>query len=117
MSWTTTSSLGKAEDVYLFLASAREWRSEILWATGKCCNYTTARDGKPLAMLVLHDDAKGEYASVPARGLPTTKVAALHKSYTTGLRNLAVISMKNDWKTFTGYPVDSADHEMSCRLG
>ena len=50
-------------------------------------------------MLVLHDDAKREYAYGP-QGLPNTKVG----TFTQGLYDEAkkqgwtVISMKNDWK-------------------
>ena len=36
--------------------------------------YTGAGDGARLMMLVLHDDAKREYAYGPAHGLPDTKV-------------------------------------------
>ena len=36
--------------------------------------YTTAGDGARLALIVLHDDAKREYAYGPAKGLPATKV-------------------------------------------
>ena len=36
--------------------------------------YTGAGDGARLMMLVLHDDAKREYAYGPATGLPDTKV-------------------------------------------
>ena len=36
--------------------------------------YTKAGDGARLAMLVLHDDDKREYAYGPAQGLPDTKV-------------------------------------------
>ena len=51
-------------------------------------------------MLVLHDDAKREYAYGPAQGLPATKVG----TFTQGLYDVAnkqgwtVVSMKNDWK-------------------
>jgi hypothetical protein len=38
--------------------------------------YTMAGDGSRLAMLVLHDDAKREYAYGPAQGLPDTRVGA-----------------------------------------
>lgn len=61
--------------------------------------YTGAGDGARLMMLVLHDDAKREYAYGPAAGLPDTKVGA----FTQGLYDEAkkkgwiVISMKNDW--------------------
>ena len=62
--------------------------------------YTNAGDGARLAMLVLHDDAKREYAYGPAQGLANTKVG----TFTPALYDEAnkkgwnVISMKNDWK-------------------
>jgi hypothetical protein len=63
--------------------------------------YTGAGDGaRLLMMVVLHDDAKREYAYGPAQGLPDTKVG----TFTQALYNEAikkgwtVISMKNDWK-------------------
>ena len=62
--------------------------------------YTAAGDGARLALLVLHDDAKREYAYGPAQGLPDTKVGA----FTQALYDEAkkdgwiIISMKNDWK-------------------
>jgi hypothetical protein len=53
-----------------------------------------------LMMLVLHDDAKREYAYGPAQGLPETKVGAftqaLHEE--AKAKNWTVISMKDDWK-------------------
>jgi hypothetical protein len=51
-------------------------------------------------MLVLHDDAKREYAYGPAQGLPDTKVGALTQAlYDDATKNgWTVISMKNDWK-------------------
>ena len=36
--------------------------------------YTQAGDGARLAMLLLHDDAKREYAYGPAQGLPNSRV-------------------------------------------
>jgi phosphoserine phosphatase len=62
--------------------------------------YTRAGDGARLSMLVLHDDAKREYAYGPAQGLSETKVG----TFTQALYNEAtkdgwyVISMKTDWK-------------------
>jgi hypothetical protein len=62
--------------------------------------YTKTGDGARLSMLVLHDDAKREYAYGPARGLPDTKVGtftqALYDEATK--RGWIVISMKDDWK-------------------
>jgi phosphoserine phosphatase len=62
--------------------------------------YTKAGNGARLAMLILHDDAKREYAYGPALGLPGTKVG----TFTQALYDEAkkdgwmIISMKNDWK-------------------
>ncbi|MBW4531050.1 MAG: haloacid dehalogenase-like hydrolase [Aphanothece saxicola GSE-SYN-MK-01-06B] len=62
--------------------------------------FTSSGDGPRLAMLVLHDDARREYAYGPALGLPDTRVGP----FTQGLYDEArqqgwtVISMKNDWK-------------------
>ena len=62
--------------------------------------YTKAGDGARLAMLVLHDDAKREYAYGPAQGLPDTKVGTFTQAlYDEAKKNgWTVISMKNDWK-------------------
>lgn len=60
---------------------------------------TRAGDGPRLAMLVLHYDAKREYAYGPAQGLPDTKVG----TFTQALHDEAqdkgwiVISIKDDW--------------------
>jgi phosphoserine phosphatase len=62
--------------------------------------YTTAGSGARLAMIVLHDDAKREYAYGPAKGLPTTKVGAFTQSLydEASKHGWTVISIKNDWK-------------------
>jgi len=62
--------------------------------------YTKAGDGTRLAMIVLHDDEKREYAYGPARGLPATKVGAFTQPlYEEAKKNSwIVISMKDDWK-------------------
>jgi len=62
--------------------------------------WTGAGDGARLMMLLLHDDAKREYAYGPAQGLPDSKVG----TFTPALydeakkKSWTVISMKNDWK-------------------
>jgi hypothetical protein len=62
--------------------------------------YTTAGDGARLGVLVLHDDAKREYAYGPAQGLPDTEVGTFSQAlYDEAEKNgWTVISMKNDWK-------------------
>jgi phosphoglycolate phosphatase-like HAD superfamily hydrolase len=62
--------------------------------------YTKAGDGARLAMIVMHDDAKREYAYGPAKGLPATKIGAFTQAfYDEAIKNgFVVISMKDDWK-------------------
>lgn len=61
--------------------------------------YTTAGDGARLGMLVLHDDAKREYAYGPAQGLPKTRVGTFTQElYDEAVKKgWVVISMKDDW--------------------
>ena len=61
--------------------------------------YTGAGDGARLMMLVLHDDAKREYAYGPAQGLPETKVGTFTQALydEAKAKGWTVISMKNDW--------------------
>jgi hypothetical protein len=62
--------------------------------------YTKSGDGARLAMVLLHDDAKREYAYGPALGLPDSKVGtftqALYDEATK--KGWIVISMRKDWK-------------------
>jgi hypothetical protein len=62
--------------------------------------YTKASTGARLAMLVLHDDGRREYAYGPAQGLPATKVGTFNQAlYDEATKqDWVVISMKNDWK-------------------
>jgi phosphoglycolate phosphatase-like HAD superfamily hydrolase len=62
--------------------------------------YTGAGGGARLMMLVMHDDAKREYAYGPAQGLPATKVGTFTQALYDEAKknNWPVISMKNDWK-------------------
>ena len=61
--------------------------------------YTKAGEGERLAMLVLHDDDKREYAYGPALGLPDTKVGTFTQELDDEAKSKGwiVISMKNDW--------------------
>jgi len=63
--------------------------------------YTQSGSGARFELLVLHDDAKREFAYGPARGLPDVK----YGYFTAALEEHAkkdgwtVVSMKDDWKT------------------
>ena len=91
---------GKPEGIHLVIG--RRPHAAFGNSTGdrQMLEYTKAGDGARLSMLVLHDDAKREYAYGPAQGLPDTKVG----TFTQALYDEAkkdgwfVISMKNDWK-------------------
>jgi len=91
---------GKPEGIHLMIG--RRPHAAFGNSTGdrQMLEYTKAGDGARLSMLVLHDDAKREYAYGPAQGLPDTKVG----TFTQALYDEAkkdgwiVISMKNDWK-------------------
>ncbi|MGH7462939.1 MAG: haloacid dehalogenase-like hydrolase, partial [Longimicrobiales bacterium] len=62
--------------------------------------YTRGGGGARLAMLVLHDDEKREYAYGPAQGLPDTKVGKFTQALydEANGKGWTVVSMKNDWK-------------------
>jgi hypothetical protein len=62
--------------------------------------WTQGGDGARLMMLVLHDDAKREYAYGPAVHLPDTAVGTFSEELLSKATKNAwvVISMKNDWK-------------------
>jgi phosphoserine phosphatase len=91
---------GKPEGIHLMIG--RRPYAAFGNSTGdrQMLEYTKAGDGERLAMLVLHDDDKREYAYGPALGLPDTKVG----TFTQDLYDEAtkqgwvVISIKNDWK-------------------
>jgi phosphoglycolate phosphatase-like HAD superfamily hydrolase len=68
--------------------------------------YTTAGEGARLGVLLLHDDARREYAYGPAQGLPDSKVGTFTQALydEAKKRGWVVISMKNDWKRL--FPFD-----------
>ncbi len=91
---------GKANDIYLF--TGRRPRAAFGNTAGdqEMLEYTTAGQGARLGMLVLHDDAKREYAYGPANGLPNTRVGAFSQALYdyANKSGWTVISMKDDWK-------------------
>ena len=94
------NNAGKPEGIHLMIG--RRPYAAFGNSTGdqQMLEYTGAGDGARLAMLVLHDDAKREYAYGPAKGCPTPRSArspqALYDEAQEG--GWVVISMKNDWK-------------------
>jgi phosphoglycolate phosphatase-like HAD superfamily hydrolase len=91
---------GKPEDIHLFLG--RRPRAAFGNSTGdrEMLEYTAGGDGARLMLLVLHDDARREYAYGPAQGLPQSKVGTFTQElYDEAVkRGWLVVSMKNDWK-------------------
>jgi len=94
------NNAGKAEGIHLMIG--RQPYAAFGNSTGdrQMLEYTKAGDGARLAMIVLHDDAKREYAYGPAQGLPDTKVGTFTQAlYDEAKKNgWTVITMKNDWK-------------------
>jgi phosphoglycolate phosphatase-like HAD superfamily hydrolase len=91
---------GKPEGIHLMIG--RRPYAAFGNSTGdrQMLEYTTAGGGARLAMLVLHDDAKREYAYGPALGLPNSKIGAFPQALYDQAKKQGwtVISMKNDWK-------------------
>ncbi|MTW22312.1 LysM peptidoglycan-binding domain-containing protein [Allochromatium palmeri] len=93
------NNAGKPEGIHLMIG--RRPHAAFGNSTGdrQMLEYTKAGDGARLSMILLHDDAKREYAYGPAQGLPDTKVG----TFTQALYDQAqkqgwiVISMKTDW--------------------
>ncbi len=94
------NNAGKPEGIHLIIG--RRPTAAFGNSTGdrQMLEYTKAGKGARLSMLVLHDDARREYAYGPAQGLPTTKVGAFPQAlYDEAVKQgWIVISMKNDWK-------------------
>ncbi len=99
------NNAGKPEGIHLMIG--RRPSAAFGNSTGdrQMLEYTRAGDGARLSMLVLHDDAKREYAYGPAAGLPATKVGAFTQALYDEARKKGwtVISMKNDWKRIFGF--------------
>ncbi len=91
---------GKPEGIHLMIG--RRPYAAFGNSTGdrQMLEYTKAGDGARLSMLVLHDDAKREYAYGPAQGLPNTKVGTFTQALydEANKQGWTIISMKNDWK-------------------
>ncbi len=94
------NNAGKPEGIHLMIG--RRPTAAFGNSTGdrQMLEYTTAGAGANLAMILLHDDAKREYAYGPAQGLPDTKVGTFTQELYDEAQQQGwiVISMKNDWK-------------------
>jgi len=91
---------GKPEGIHLMIG--RRPYAAFGNSTGdrQMLEYTAAGDGARLMMLVLHDDAKREYAYGPAQGIRDTKVGTFTQALydEAKKKGWTVISMKDDWR-------------------
>ena len=94
------NNAGKPEGIHLMIG--RRPHAAFGNSTGdrQMLEYTKAGDGARLSMIVLHDDARREYAYGPAQGLPDTKVGAFTQALYDEAKKQGwiIISMKDDWK-------------------
>jgi len=91
---------GKVEGIHLMIGRRPHAAFGNTAGDQQMLEYTGAGDGARLMMLVLHDDAKREYAYGPAAGLPATRVGTFTQAlYDEAMKKgWTVISMQRDWK-------------------
>ena len=91
---------GKPEGIHLMIGRRPHAAFGNSIGDRQMLEYTKAGGGARLSMLVLHDDAKREYAYGPARGLPATRVGTFTQALydEAAKQGWTVISMKDDWK-------------------
>jgi len=93
------NNAGKPEGIHLMIG--RRPHAAFGNSTGdrQMLEYAHAGDGARLAMILLHDDPKREYAYGPAHGLPDTKVGTFTQALYDEAKDKGwtVISMKDDW--------------------
>ena len=96
---------GKPEGIHLMIGRRPNASFGNSDGDRQMLEYTGAGDGARLMMLVLHDDAKREYAYGPAQGLPATRVGTFTQALydEAKKKSWTVISMKNDWKRIFGF--------------
>ena len=91
---------GKPEGIHMMIG--RRPHAAFGNSTGdrQMLEYKGAGEGVRLMMLVLHDDAKCEYAYGPEKGMRDTKVGAFTQALydEATKKGWTVISMKDDWR-------------------
>ena len=93
------NNAGKPESIHLMIGRRPSMAVGNSTGDRQMLEYTKAGDGARLSMIVLHDDAKREYAYGPAQGLANTRVGTFtQKLYDEATKQgWVVISMKSDW--------------------
>jgi phosphoglycolate phosphatase-like HAD superfamily hydrolase len=93
------NNAGKPEGIHLMIGRRPYVAFGNSTGDRQMLEYTHAGDGARLEMILLHDDAKREYAYGPAQGLPDTKVGTFTQALYDEAKNRGwtVISMKDDW--------------------
>ena len=107
----TVAGPAKPEAIHLFIGQRPVAAFGNSSGDADMLDYATARKGRSLAMLVLHDDGAREYAYGPALGLPDTAIGAFSQALFDRARNSGwhVISMRNDWRVvLTGVKKEAA---------
>jgi phosphoglycolate phosphatase-like HAD superfamily hydrolase len=91
---------GKPEGIHLMIGRRPIVAGGNSTGDQQMLEYTKGGDGARLSMIVLHDDAKREYAYGPAQGLPASKVGTFTQTLYDEAKKQGwiVISMKDDWK-------------------
>lgn len=91
---------GKPEGIHLMIGRRPHAAFGNSGGDREMLEYTGAGDGARLMMLVLHDDARREYAYGPAQGLPASRVGTFTQALVDEAKKKGwtVISMKTDWK-------------------
>jgi hypothetical protein len=91
---------GKPEGIHLMIGRRPHVAFGNSTGDRQMLEYASSGDGARLALLLLHDDAKREYAYGPAQGLPDTKVGTFPQALfdEAKAKGWTVVSMEKDWK-------------------